>query len=269
MIKQLAKIIWIIIPSIIIITKCYGQDSIAVLKSLYLVDTFTATNKHTTSSYKQPFRIKQYIIPVAMMGYGVIALNNDGLKKINLQIKEEIWVKRPHSINHIDNFLPLVPAAMVYGLNIAGVKGKNNFRDRTVILLMSNVLTTATFFPVKKISKEQRPDASDYYSFPSGHTAIAFVSAEFLYQEYKHLSPWYGISGYAIAAATAYLRMYNNKHWLNDVVAGAGLGIASTKLTYWLYPKIKRKLFKNNPVTTFVLPAYQNGNLGFSLIHNF
>ena len=40
-----------------------------------------------------------------------------------------------------------------------------------------------------------------------------------------------------------FLRMYNNKHWLSDVVAGAGIGIMSTKIAYWIYPVIKRKLF--------------------------
>lgn len=259
----------IIILCTIITTNCYSQDSSNLLKSLSSADTLRFTNKKNIPSFKQPFQVKQYIIPVAMIGYGVIALESDGLKKINQQVKEEIWIKRPHSLNHIDNFLPLVPAAMVYGLNIAGVKGKNNIGDQTLILLMSNILTTATFFSVKKISNELRPDASNYYSFPSGHTAIAFISAEFLYQEYKAISPWYGISGYAIATTTAYLRIYNNKHWLSDVVAGAGMGIAYTKLIYWLYPKIKRKLFKNKPIATLVMPAYQNGTVGFSFVHTF
>lgn len=267
--KHLNKIITIIILCIITNANCYSQDSIGIQNRVQQTDTFISNNKLSTSFFNQSFQVKQYIIPAVMIGYGAIALRNDGLKKINRQLRDEIWVKRPHSLTHIDNFLPLVPVAMVYGLNIAGVKGKNNFRDRTMILLMSNIITNATLFSVKKLSRELRPDASNYYSFPSGHTAIAFISAEFLYQEYKGVSPWYGVSGYAIAATTGYLRMYNNKHWLNDVVAGAGLGIAATKLTYWLYPKIKRKLFKDKPVTTLIMPAYQNGSFGFAFVHTF
>jgi membrane-associated phospholipid phosphatase len=88
-------------------------------------------------------------------------------------------------------------------------------------------------------------------------------------QEYKDVSPWYGVAGYAMAAATGYLRMYNNKHWLSDVVAGAGVGIMSAKLVYWIYPVIKRKLFKDKDVTTMVMPTYQDGAIGLGLVHHF
>jgi membrane-associated phospholipid phosphatase len=41
-----------------------------------------------------------------------------------------------------------------------------------------------------------------------------------------------------MAATTGYLRMYNNKHWFGDVVAGAGVGILSAKFSYWLFEKL-------------------------------
>ena len=122
---------------------------------------------------------------------------------------------------------------------------------------------------LKKITHIQRPDGSSYESFPSGHTAEAFASAEFLRQEYKDVSPWYGIAGYAAATATGALRIYNNKHWLSDVVAGAGIGIASTKLAYWIYPAIKRKFFKNKPMNTFIIPYYQGGTGAVAMVYTF
>ena len=131
-----------------------------------------------------------------------------------------------------------------------------------MLYLLSNIIMNTTVFPLKKISHRLRPDSSDYYSFPSGHTAEAFTSAEFLYQEYKNVSPWYGVAGYAIAATTGYLRMYNNKHWFSDVVAGAGIGIASVKITYWLYPKIKALLFKDKFPHTAFLPFYDSHSVG-------
>jgi membrane-associated phospholipid phosphatase len=90
----------------------------------------------------------------------------------------------------------------------------------------------------------ERPDGSSNNSFPSGHTANAFMGAEFLYQEYKDVSPWYGIAGYVVATGTGLFRMYNNRHWFSDVVAGAGFGILSTKVAYWIYPWMKEKIFK-------------------------
>jgi membrane-associated phospholipid phosphatase len=111
-----------------------------------------------------------------------------------------------------------------------------------------------------------RPDGSAYNSFPSGHTATAFANAEFMRMEYKDVSPWYGIAGYAVATGTGLLRMYNNKHWFNDVVAGAGFGIAGTRLAYWLYPKIQHSLFHGKSTGTVLMPTYQSGSLGFSFV---
>ena len=135
--------------------------------------------------------------------------------------------------------------------------------------LMSNVFLNSTVYFIKNTSHQQRPDGSSYTSFPSGHTAEAFASAEFLRQEYKDVSPWYGVAGYAAATATGLLRIYNNKHWMSDVVAGAGIGIASTKLAYWLYPSIKRKFFHDKNVNTMFMPYYQNNTVGLSMVHQF
>ncbi len=218
---------------------------------------------------KRLFNLKSYYVPALMIAYGFTAVENDGLKKMNAEIKDEIYAEHPHRARHMDNYLQFAPAAVVYGLNAIGIKGKHNFRDRTIIYLMSNIITNATVFSVKKFSHQLRPDGSAFTSFPSGHTAEAFANAEFLRQEYKDVSPWYGVAGYAVAATTGYLRMYNNKHWLSDVVAGAGVGIASTKLAYWLYPKIHYKLFKDKPMNTVVMPSYKNGSFGVGMIHRF
>jgi membrane-associated phospholipid phosphatase len=159
----------------------------------------------------------------------------------------------------------------VYALNAAGIHGEHNFKDRTILLLMSNVIANGTVFAVKGWSHERRPDGSDYASFPSGHTAEAFVGAEFMRLEYKNVSPWYGVAGYAMATATGMLRMYNDKHWASDVIAGAGVGIASTRIAYWLYPKMQHWFGKgkNPDVVNFVMPTYSNGAFGLSYVKTF
>ena len=218
---------------------------------------------------KQQNGYKSFLVPGVLIVYGAASLGNHTLKQFNHEVKEEMWQEHPHATTNIDDYLRFTPAVAVYGLNAMGIKGKNNFRDRSMIYLLSNVFVSASTFGVKKLSHELRPDGSDYYSFPSGHTAAAFASAEFMRQEYKDVSPWYGIAGYAAASATGMLRMYNNKHWMSDVLAGAGFGIASTKLAYLIYPTIKRKLFKNRPVSTMVMPYYQNKSAGLALVYNF
>ena len=60
------------------------------------------------------------------------------------------------------------------------------------------------------------------------------MTATMLTKEYGHRSPWIGISAYSVATATGLMRMANNKHWLSDVLTGAGIGSLSTELGYFL-----------------------------------
>ena len=233
-------------------------------------DTLPPSINWNTATAPKGFPYKSFIVPAVLVTYGFTSLNNHGLSSVNDKFREEIYTERSSKQKTpIDNFLPFLPVVAVYGLNALGIEGKNNFRDRTMILGISGIIMGTAVLSIKNMSKETRPDASDQYSFPSGHTAAAFATAEFMRQEYKDVSPWYGVAGYAMAATTGYLRMYNNKHWLGDVAAGAGIGIMSTRLAYWIYPVIKHTLFKDKEVSTVVMPTYQDGSFGFGLVHRF
>jgi membrane-associated phospholipid phosphatase len=212
---------------------------------------------------------RPWIVPSAMIIYGCLSVHLDALTDVNENVKNLIWNKYPHQPVTIDNYLQWVPAVAVYGLNIVGIHGEHNFVDRTMIYLLANLIMESFVYTIKEVAHVQRPNGEGYLSFPSGHTAEAFTSAEFLMQEYKNVSVWYGIGGYAVATSVAYLRMYNNKHWLNDVIAGAGFGIISTRLSYILYPKIK-KIFAHTPIpNSALMPCYQNNSLGFAFVHEF
>jgi hypothetical protein len=188
---------------------------------------------------------KKMVLPVGMLTYGFLSLNSEELQEANKEVQEEIHEHNQKFHTTIDNYLQFAPAASVYLLNASGIKGQHNFRDRTIILGISTALMAGTVFALKKITHQQRPDGSAYNTFPSGHTATAFSGAEFMQVEYKGYSPLLRYSGYAMAAGTGVLRMYNNRHWLGDVIAGAGVGILSTRASYWLWERMKKK---SNPV---------------------
>jgi hypothetical protein len=216
------------------------------------------------------FKFKQLIIPTVLIGYGVIGIESDQLKLFNTEIKEEINEDIDEKIT-IDDFSQYVPAVSVYGLNALGIKGKHNLKDRTIILGTSYLLMSASVLSLKSITKVERPDGSGFNSFPSGHTATAFAGAEFLWQEYKDVSVWYGISGYIIATGTGAFRIYNDKHWLTDVVAGAGIGILSTKVAYWINPWIQDKIFKSKEKNSMssIAPFYNGKQFGIGLLKQF
>ncbi|MCA6065969.1 phosphatase PAP2 family protein [Chryseobacterium sp. RG1] len=218
---------------------------------------------------KNTLSYKKLIIPTALIGYGVASLSVKGLKQLNFSTRDEINEHKPDHIR-LDNYTQFAPAVLVYGLNAAGVEGKHNFRDRTIIYGTSMLITSAFVVPLKHIAKEERPDQSNNLSFPSGHTAIAFASAQFMFREYKDTNFLLGISGYSLAIFTGVYRMLNDKHWVGDVVGGAGFGILSTELAYWLYPKINNLLSgKNKNSAAMVMPYYQNKTVGVGFVKNF
>lgn len=220
---------------------------------------------------KQTFKPAAFILPVALMGYGFAAVYDHGaLKQLDQSTKDELQEDHPLFAAHIDDYLVFVPAAAVYALNLSGVKGKHNLFDATMLYATSTALMGASTHFVKQGVGRLRPDNSAYNSFPSGHTAAAFMAAEFLHQEYKDVNPWISYSGYVVAAATGTLRMYNNKHWFSDVVAGAGFGIASTKIAYLVYPYLKGLFLPNKKASNFsFMPFHQQGGTGLMLSGRF
>ncbi|MCF6131217.1 phosphatase PAP2 family protein [Flavobacterium wongokense] len=244
--------------------------AIAVVSTACAQETEKDSLKTDTLDSTHKFKFKQLIIPGALISYGVIGLGNDQLLSFNQQIRSEVNEDIDNKLT-IDDFSQYLPAASVYGLNAIGIKGKHNFRDRTIIMGTSYLLMSATVMGLKSTIKEKRPDGTDYNSFPSGHTATAFAGAEFLWQEYKDVSVWYGISGYLVATGTGLFRIYNNKHWLTDVAAGAGIGILSTKVAYWINPWIQEKIFRSkegNSVSS-IAPFYNGKQLGIGFVRTF
>jgi membrane-associated phospholipid phosphatase len=189
------------------------------------------------------FRYKQLIVPTVLTTVGTLGLTSDWLEARNRSIDEELTENIDKKIT-IDDFTQYAPLVSVYALNICGLKGEHSMRDYTVLLATSSLMMGVTVLGLKAAIREQRPDKSDYNSFPSGHTATAFMGAELLRHEYWKVSPWIGIAGYVVAAGTGFFRMYNNRHWFTDVLAGAGIGILSAKASYWLFPYISKKIFK-------------------------
>ncbi|WP_309642271.1 phosphatase PAP2 family protein [Flavobacterium sp.] len=250
--KIVAIFYFLILPTIVLAQVNIINDSI---------------KKRTTENLK--FTPKQLIIPAVLMTYGIVAIESDYLKLINTSVRDELKENIDEKIT-IDDFSQYFPAASVYVLNNVGIDGKHNLKDRSIILATSYLLMSGSVMSLKGLTKVERPDGSANNSFPSGHTATAFSGAEFLWQEYKDVNIWYGISGYAVAAGTGFFRIYNGRHWLSDVAMGAGIGILSTKIAYWIFPYIKNHFFKSKKnVGAIMAPFYNGKQLGVGMIINF
>ena len=142
------------------------------------------------------------------------------------------------AVNWTDYAVGSIPLVANWALKTAGVKS----RSKTERMLTANAMAMAISFGTTEILKrsihEGRPDMSNRQSFPSGHTSFAFASATILSREYGYISPWITIGGFTTAASTELLRIQHNKHWMNDLYMGAGIGVMSTNLAYFLTDKI-------------------------------
>ena len=147
--------------------------------------------------------------------------------------------------------------------NLLGVKGKNKFKNQVLIHATSLLIMSQSVSVLKRVTHVRRPNGGSYTSFPSSHAALAFANAEFLRKEYKHISPWIGVSGYLVASTVGVFRVRNNVHWTTDVLAGAAVGILSTKLAYFLYERVSIKLNKKSR-SVVIFPHYNTKQIGLS-----
>ncbi len=206
------------------------------------------------------------IPPAIAIAYGVSSFVIHPVRRFDYYVYDRIERSAPNFNTNAESYFLVTPVVMVYGLDLIGVEGKNTFIDRTALLGLSGGFLGLSELVTKYTTHRLRPNKTDYLSFPSGHTGIAFMGAEFLAQEYSEKSPIYTVIGYTFAVTTGIFRLYNRDHWFSDVVAGAGFGILSTKAAYLVYPFLRNKLTHTNKYgrKTMVMPTYQNGVPGLS-----
>jgi membrane-associated phospholipid phosphatase len=132
-----------------------------------------------------------------------------------------------------------VIAPVTGGLIIAGLAAKKPGLLHSGLRVGASVLLAGAVTGVFKYSLGRvRPydtnEVWDYQPFSgntsmwSGHTVLAFAFATSLAQEIHRT--WATVGLYTLATGTAWSRVYDNQHWVSDVVIGAAVGIASAKL---------------------------------------
>ncbi|MEG1838631.1 MAG: phosphatase PAP2 family protein [Bacteroidaceae bacterium] len=174
-----------------------------------------------------------------------------------------------------DDYLQYAPAVVMMGLKTFGVESRNSWGRMLVSDAFSVALMATAVNTIKHTTKIMRPDGSSRNSFPSGHSATAFMTATMLHKEYGLTrSAWYSVGGYTVAAATAISRQLNNRHWLSDIMVGAGIGIFSTELGYFFADLIfKDKGIKHHNLTFEGIeedrpPSFFGYGLGFTVTPN-
>ena len=145
---------------------------------------------------------------------------------------------RPNNHRWEDYGVALTPLAATWMMKICGVKSRSNTRRMITANGLSLGLTVGLAQTLRWTVTEKRPDGQGTNSLPSVHASLAYMGATILSREYGHISPWITIGGYTAATGTQMLRIGHNAHWVNDIFLGAGIGVVSTNLAYFLTDKI-------------------------------
>lgn len=232
-----------------------------------LTSDIVIPSENTPDDYQASW--KRTVMPVSLIGIGAIGLAPGFIRHGSHEVTRSIMELRGNSSPvSVDDYLQYLPVAGAVLLGTTGIQARHSLLDRTLITATSyatlGVLTKAG----KILIDERRPQYEERNSFPSGHSAVAFMGAELMRIEY---GGWYGVGAYTLAAGIGFMRMYNGKHWLHDVVAGAGVGILSARIGEWsccLWNKLLDRQ-KKKPVSAFTLTPLYNpcGNTfyGFSM----
>lgn len=215
----------------------------------------------------EKFNWKQLVVPGALIGVGALGVGEGVVRDADNAVRDMMTDLRGDHYFHADDYVQYLPIAGYIGLGVCGVKCKHSFKERFAAGATAYLAMGIMVNAIKYSVREKRPDTGEKNSFPSGHTATAFMGAELLRQEY---GTWIAVGGYAVATGVAFFRLYNDRHWLNDVLAGAGIGILSARIGYWMLP-VYRRWFKWDKGAVALLPTYdvERRSVGIGFAMNF
>lgn len=196
---------------------------------LFLLYSFLIANLQAQSDSTWYKAKHGYIISGAFLASGLIAESGDFKETFRGSIRKRIEVP----VTKLDDFLQHSPILMMYGYDLAFKKSKEEVGRQTRHLLVTQIATIGTSLLLKEIVNNPRPNGGSF-SFPSGHTSYSFASATVLFHSYKEDSWLLSLSGYLPASVVGAYRVIKDKHWVSDVLFGAGLGMLFGHLSYHL-----------------------------------
>lgn len=208
--------------------------------------------------------VKATFTPLVLTGLGLFVHNSKGVfGKHNIQEKIQGSIGTD---TNADDYLQYYSFAALLMANAVKVDAAHDFKNQLFVTFKAHAIMTALVVGLKSGTNVSRPDGGAH-SMPSGHTAMSFTTATILYHEYKDYNKLLAASGYVTASLTGLLRVTNNKHWMSDVLIGAGLGMLVTNLVYLHHDRIKKRTKKPKSQLT-LLPQSHDG-YGIQIMYKF
>ena len=222
-----------------------GNDSIHYpeLNKAYLKSYWYDSKAYVVSPAK--WELKQWLGFGAVTGAGLLAYTQDE------RIQEYFTNHQSAAADNLSKYIfePFgrFSPVLIGSLYLTGRLAKNNrLAGTSLTAAKSLVVSSLIGGAVKQLTHRHRPYQDDipdhanwdgpfsdihYNSFPSGHSLSAFSMATVFAMEYRS-TVWVPALAYTLAAGTAVSRLYDNKHWVSDVVIGSALGFVAGRFMW-------------------------------------
>lgn len=222
-----------------------------------------------------PARIRNADLPVI----GAVAAGGLALYSLDGQIRRAFLGSKSDLNDEISKTAEKLgnggyDAAIVAGYGGLGLLLKNSYMQDTALLAAESFLAANTAGTLLKYSAGRaRPYTGDgkrkftpfkfktaRTSFPSGHTVSAFSVASVFAARSE--STAVKVLAYSLASSVAFQRVYADKHWASDTLAGAAIGTAVGR---W----VAAKKGPGGPPAAMLLPVYSPGYAGAAAFFGF
>jgi len=138
--------------------------------------------------------------------------------------------------------------AIALPLTAAGISYFKHDTRGLAQLTVETALTVGTAYALKEIVREERPDGSDFHSFPSGQTALAASGSSYLWGRYG----WqYGLPAFFATQFVSYSRVQARQHHWYDTLASSAIAAG--------YGYVLTTPFKKHPNLRTSLAATPDG----------
>lgn len=196
---------------------------------------------------------KDIVLPAALITVGSMGFF-DTVRDWDVQVHHEVQSWTHGRRVKFENYVQYVPLAATFAFGLNDMRDDLRMKDRLLLVGTSYALSATMVTALKYSLGSIRPYIYDevcasnpngycrsrnpkmFNSFPSGHTATAFLGAELVRLACGDKYPVAAWSAYVVAASVGFARLYNDRHWTTDILAGAGVGILSARIGWWLLP---------------------------------
>lgn len=212
-----------------------NRNAFSASPAAFMTNNIPFSENHTNSL------IQRSVVSGALFATGLLYRDNN--------LNERIVNGMQKPISSTSDYVQYGPALLMFGLKVCGLESRSDWGRMIVTDAMSVGIMAAIVYGTKYMISRERPDGTSFNSFPSGHTATAFVAATLLHKEYgETVSPWFSVAGYGMATVTGLMRIETNRHWVSDVLAGAGAGMFSSEFAYSLSDLLFKERYLGRPL---------------------